>query len=314
MTKSTIAEVRSTPRHWKLFERSKVLPPFQLTARDLEIVRLVYRHGYLRPQHIHARLGGSPHNLARRCKLLWEHRFLERPHNQLPVFYLTQQIIYALGQRGAEALQELDPNLRIADLDWMETPKKRRGEPHLSHTLGVAEFFVCLDLACRKRGLEVKWDGDFQRKGHKISSGRMVLDQKTGQRRFHPRNLQPDGYFRLYNPKTKQEAHHFLEFDRATKNLETMRERFDCYFHYRKHLKKRRPFEHFRVIVIAPDQNHTEALRRTASEVGKDDEYGRAWWGLWFSHVQAYSIEHPEKLLEPIFLQAFEGKPRSLLS
>src|SRR5262245_33430978 len=67
------------PKGWRLYERKGTPTPFRIQARDLEIVRQVFRHRFLRPAHIQLLLGGSAANLARRCRLLWEHNFLERP-------------------------------------------------------------------------------------------------------------------------------------------------------------------------------------------------------------------------------------------
>src|SRR5262247_3764196 len=90
-----------TRRSVRLFERSTEPPGFRIQPRDLEILRHVFRHRYLRPAHLFALYGGHEGRIARRLRLLWEHGYLERPKAQRPLRALTEQLVYA--QRGGPA-------------------------------------------------------------------------------------------------------------------------------------------------------------------------------------------------------------------
>jgi hypothetical protein len=58
--------------------------------------------------------------------------------------------VYGLGQKGARALRAYGG--RIDDgVDWSEK-NKRSGAIFLAHTLGIADFMVGLELACRREG------------------------------------------------------------------------------------------------------------------------------------------------------------------
>src|SRR5713101_2474451 len=115
----------TTPRTWQLWERPAEPRPFQLQRRDIEILYEVFRHRFLQPRHVHALFGGSAANLAVRLRLLWQHRYLERPKALRPTRVLTEEIVYALGTAGARLLDRHHSELRIGHLDWSETPKKQ---------------------------------------------------------------------------------------------------------------------------------------------------------------------------------------------
>lgn len=292
-------ENATQPRRLQLFERRATTPRYELQPRDAEIVKQVFRHRFLQVRHLGLLIGGNPRKLAERCRLLFQAGFLERPRAQQPLAIQTEPIIYGLGPKAVELLRRSDPNLRDLDIEWVETPKKQRTSYFLGHQLGVAEFFVCLQAAAAKAGLELSWQGHYDLKNIKFTIGKEAR--------------QPDGFFTLRDPKTKREMEHFLEFDRGNVSLARMRDRYDAYFRFWREGKKQRPFEHFRVLTVAPDESHRDALRRASSAVGTTREHGRAWWGLWFTHQSAYNLAHPEELLKPIFRHAYEAEPRSLL-
>ena len=55
------------------FKRAPTVAPMALTERDREIIRLVYRHRFLRSPQIVAVIGGSPQQLLRRLQRLYYH-------------------------------------------------------------------------------------------------------------------------------------------------------------------------------------------------------------------------------------------------
>src|SRR5712675_2415505 len=89
------------------FKRSPTVAPFQLTQRDREIIRLLYRHRFLRSSQIVAFMGGSSQQLLRRLKLLYHHGYLERPRAQLQYYERggSKSIAYGLGNKGGVLLR-----------------------------------------------------------------------------------------------------------------------------------------------------------------------------------------------------------------
>lgn len=126
--------------------------PMYLTARDLEILRLVAEHRFLSSVHLHQWLGGSRQNLLRRLHRLFHHGYLDRPTAQLDYFHRagSRPMVYGLGRRGAGRLRR-DLNLPFARLDWAGRPRPV-GRLFLEHTLLVAEVVTAFERACRRHG------------------------------------------------------------------------------------------------------------------------------------------------------------------
>lgn len=297
-------------RTWQLWERPVYARPFQLSPRDIEIIHAVFRHRFLRPTHIHTLLGGSAANLALRMRLLWQHGYLERPQAQRPTKILTDEIVYGLGKKGAQLLEHLYPELRIGHLDWTETPKKRVGWPYIDHQLGIATFFVCLKIACDRAGIQLHWKGHYDHRRYEI---------RTSGKKYA---FLPDGYFALEVPG-RGTAHHFLEVDRGNISLARMQEKYRRYHSWwqervRKIEKqeaegKEHTFKHFRVLTVTHDRGYVDSLRRTALPIGRSEQHQETWKALMFTHMQAFDLHHPERILEPIFRYADEDTPVALV-
>src|SRR5690242_3999506 len=94
----------------KALPRFRRTPPpraIQLTKRDGDILRLIYRHRFLRSRHITALLGGSEQQIIRRLQLLFHHGYLERPRAQLTYHDSpgSRPIAYGLGNKGGAWLR-----------------------------------------------------------------------------------------------------------------------------------------------------------------------------------------------------------------
>lgn len=297
MTRSTLS------RTWQLWERSPNPPPIRLQPRDTDLIEAVFRHRFIQPRHAQALLGGSDANLKRRLKLLWEHRYLERPKAIRPTKVLTEQIVYGLGKKGARYLEHAGRAKGIGRLDWTDEPKKQRGLLYVEHQLDVATFFVALRLACDRLGHRLHWRGHSDRERYKI---RLPDENKS---------FLADAYFILERSDGKQ-AGHFLELDRGSAGLADMHDKFARYFRWWK-LDERRLipiFERgFRVLVVTHDASHMKALRRVAVPIGREGGHAKTWKGLLFSHLDAFDLGRPEQILDPIFRYADEDALVSLL-
>jgi hypothetical protein len=146
MSDAAIIKPKRRPR----FRRSDKPPAFQLTDRDVEIVRQVARHRFLRSTHISQLLSSSHKKVCERLTLLYHTGYLDRPRQQLEYYVRnggSKPYVYALGDPGARLLKECDCFDRMS-IDWAQ---KNKGctRNFLLHTLAVAEFRVALAVSCR---------------------------------------------------------------------------------------------------------------------------------------------------------------------
>ncbi|HWB02944.1 MAG TPA: replication-relaxation family protein [Verrucomicrobiales bacterium] len=125
------------------------IPPLHLTPRDLEILRRVGEHRFLRSSHIRRLVGGSPQRVLRRLQLLYHHGCLERPRAQIEYYGgIGKEIVYGLARKGAALLRgqaEARPRLPIGGAG------KGTGRVFLDHALMLADILVAIELACRNR-------------------------------------------------------------------------------------------------------------------------------------------------------------------
>src|SRR3954470_4720829 len=92
------------------FRRASEPPPFRLTDEDVEIIRHLARHRFLRSTHIAALVGRSLDRTNDRLKGLFHHGYVDRPRAQLD-YYPTSgsaPMVYALADRGARLLIQHD--------------------------------------------------------------------------------------------------------------------------------------------------------------------------------------------------------------
>jgi Replication-relaxation len=122
--------------------------PLRLTTRDIDIVRHVARHRFLRSDHIE-RLVGDTSRIPRRLQALFKAGYLDRPKAQL-IYYAkagSERMAYGLGQKGARLLSEIDGS-DAGKLNW--THKNREvGQAFVHHTLMVADTMVGFEIAAR---------------------------------------------------------------------------------------------------------------------------------------------------------------------
>jgi len=189
------------------FHRQVDIPTPQLTARDRQIIRHVFRHRFLRSTHIAALVGGSRQQTLRRLQRLYHHGYLDRPRAQIEYYQRgSQAMVYGLGNKGM-ALLEQEDGIPQRKLDW--TAQNRTATRFfIEHTLAVAETMVALECCCRKQGIELinysdnafKWNVPVRYEDATVTVG-----------------VVPDRVFGLqHSDKPGEIAWFFLEADRAT--------------------------------------------------------------------------------------------------
>lgn len=196
-------------------------PPFDLTSRDLDILRAHGRHGVLRSTHVDRLFPeDSGQQMRRRLRLLFHAGLLERPKGQLATMVLgegTRHYAHTLTKSGARLLGSDRLRVRVAELDATL--------PYLEHDLGVADFMVSCEVSCRELSEEglafVSFATILQAAPLAAQGDRRPAEWKVDIRyRGHAtrrRTVRPDGIFGLsIGASTK---FYFLERDTGTMDV-----------------------------------------------------------------------------------------------
>jgi hypothetical protein len=204
---------------------------FQFTERDLEILRHVAEHRFIKSDWLVKLVGGSPQQMLRRLNLLYHHGYLDRPRAQLEYFHRggSSFLIYGLASRGAGRLRR-DLNMPFERMDWT-TRNKGVGRLFLEHTVMVSDFMARLALDCGQRTdvclfntHELRHPAG--RESHR-EPFRWTVDL-PGKRRV---GVMPDKVFALevtHEDGRIERTHYFLEADRGTMPIERRDLRQSC--------------------------------------------------------------------------------------
>ena len=209
-----------TTRRRKRFERSTLPIPMQLTERSLRLLAEVGRHRFLSSTQLAALDGGSPQNVLRLLRTLFDNLYLDRPVGQLASMPIQgpQAMVYGLAPKGARALREHGYRLDGRG-DWTEKNNKRAGAIFIEHTLAIAKFLTAVEVSCRARA-----DVELVRDHEIIADAPEVTRRAREPLRWvvrpeHSRNevwsVVPDGLFAL-SFADGTAAYFLVEIDRAT--------------------------------------------------------------------------------------------------
>jgi hypothetical protein len=253
------------------FHRSPDIAPFQLTKRDKEIIRSVYRHRFLRSSHIRALMSGSAQQLLRRLKLLYHHGYLSRPRAQIDYYHHggTSEMVYCLGRNGASLLKtELGDMFRSVPWDEGNNSDRR---VFLKHALLVSDIMVSIELACRQHRIRFLTEQDLAKSNQPFRWKMNVQGQKS--------SVAPDRIFALEftgSDGSVQRSYFFLEADRGT--MPVIRKTLSQSSFYRKLLayeatwrqaihEKRFGFSRFRVLTITNSAVRVKSLADACSKL-----------------------------------------------
>lgn len=202
---------------------SEAVPGFQLTARDVEIIKAVYTYRALSTPQIDALFFDRPgeHNpsgrASSRClyrlKLLFHAGFLRRKEQAQTLSDGRKPLVYFLDRRGAQYLAEL-AGCSVRELDW-DRQGHEVGALFLDHLLLTNAFVVAVVGAARLHGytlLDWRDEHALRRAHHTEPITIPGPDSKPQQV-----TLIPDGFLSLDTPQARY--HQFLEIDRATSTV-----------------------------------------------------------------------------------------------
>lgn len=139
----------------KRLSRPENPPPFRLTDRDLEILRMVARFRFATSEQVVRYLTlfdptTSHQQILRRLAGLFYRQFLDRPRHQHLQLSAFSHLVYGLGRDGANAIADAAPHID-PHLEW-STKNARATTPHIIHTLETTEAMLHLERGCRERG------------------------------------------------------------------------------------------------------------------------------------------------------------------
>ena len=126
-------------------------PAFRLTDNDLNIIRLVAQHRFLRSTHIAALVGRSLDRTNDRLCRLFHTGYIDRPRAQLD-YYPTNgssPMVYSFGDLGAQLLTERDGAASRSG-EWSRR-NCEAGRPFIDHQLEITDFYVALQKAIAGR-------------------------------------------------------------------------------------------------------------------------------------------------------------------
>ena len=222
----------TTPDKPKRTPRFKRVPPgnILINDRDIEIIKQVHRHRFLSSEHITALTEGSKQNITRRLGLLYHAGYLDRPKEQVSRSVYSSPIVYGLGNKGADLLAGV-LDLPRSKIDWT-TKNREAGTVFLNHTMMTANFMVCLDLACRARGITIIWPDEILdemphrdiKNGSPFGFSVMIQRQLRGKTKDIKIGIVPDFVFGLEEPNGDL-SYFFLETDCST--MPIIRSSFD---------------------------------------------------------------------------------------
>jgi len=286
------------------FQRSPDAASFQLTERDKEILRLVYRHRFLRSSHICALVSGSTQQLLRRLKLLYHHGYLSRPRAQIDYYHHggTSEMVYCLGRHGASLLKmEFGEMFRSISWDEDDTSDRR---VFLKHALLVSDIMVAVEFACRQSGIRLLTEHDLAKSNRPFRWKMNVQGQKltvAPDRVFAFEALDVDG--------NSGRSYFFLEADRGT--MPVTRKTVSQSSFFRKLLsyeatwtqaihEKQFGFSRFRVLTVTTSQERVRSLVEACSKL-------KTGHGL-FLFTDRAILEQPHNILSHVWQAGRSGQ------
>ncbi len=283
---------------------------FQMTARDLDVLQVVFRYRHLTADHIRALIPGSDQHLGRRLAGLFHHAYLARyaPLDRMR-FELnagSPVMAYGLDTKGWRTLQfhnrvPLGEHLNAALEDaadgqaWRKA-HSRRTSWFLEHQLGIANFRCVLELALKERpgdGLSlVLWDQTT------ATRGEVRLKDKTVLR------VNPDAFFALRDGSGAI-RNFFLEFDSGTEEQRRIEAKFRRYWWWLQapaYRAAHRSHERVAVLFATSGIRRLENMMATLARMPKPNNppYGGRGW-IRFCLETDYGLENPRSLLSPIW-------------
>lgn len=290
------------------YKKQKNAFNFDLTERDVRILRAVNHYRYLRVEQI-KRLefvtNSSKQSCQKRLKYLYHGGFLERIVPFVQIGNGGESTAYYLGKNGAELLAANGETI------YSYTKSGQVKHMFLNHALDLSEFRINLEFALRDypNMYLAQFVCDFEIKSH--------LNKTAGMAKFklwtqlnHPTTRQkyvvyPDAKIVLKIHDKEVQALYFLEIDRGTESLNVIRDKVIGYDLYRKEkiFQKFGRFKGFRVLFQAHSKKRAQNMRKALTNLEGADL-------VWITAVS--EVNENTLLKSPIWIND-QGETRSIL-
>jgi len=249
------------------YKREPARISFQLTDRDVEILKALNRYRYMRTGQVHELLfseNGALQSARRRLRNLYHHRYIGRAQPYVQVGKPKPEITYFLDQKGRQVLREHGEVVR----HW------RKGNEvkylFLEHALALTTFRIKLEKAVAAiEGATLDRfipDFDMRAEAEKyVGLKRYTLYREV----INPANrktyiVHPDALIELTISRDGKSATRliFVEIDQGTQGLERIRDKLTGYhlYHEQKLFEQFGPFSSFLLLFQAPSQRRADAI------------------------------------------------------
>lgn len=280
---------------------------FRLTARDLDVLELVFRYRHLSADHVRALTPGSGQQLGRRLAGLFHHGYLARyaPLDRMR-FELnagSPVMAYGLDTRGWRTLQQHGRVQAEDEADGLESPTwrkeyTRRMGQFLEHHLGISNFRCVLELALRDgggRGLSLlDWN--------QTTAIRGEVTLRDKERTVY--RVNPDAYFSIRD-SSGGIRNYFLEFDSGSEEQRRIEAKLRAYWWWLQapayHEAHDDP-QRVAVLFVTTGQKRMENMMDTLARMEKPNNPsfgGKGWFR--FCREDEYALTSPVSLLAPIW-------------
>jgi len=271
--------------------RAKKPPAFQITDRDVELVKTICRFRYLTVEQITWLFpGSSQRGLENRLRYLFHGGYLNREMLHESV---SHKYIYAMKEKGARLIAERDGVSRD-EIPW-QRHLNQVGKSHIQHLLEINDLVISLEIALQKTQEEGRVN-DFRifigsPDSHKIS---VMLQHRDGSR--YTSAIVPDALAYLMFPGSKQIGIMFIEVDRATMSGNRWQGKTVVYreFIYSGGLRERFKADWSIVLTVTTSEKRLLSLAKRSVEMG-------AKRGFWYTTTDRI---RPDSILSPIWVRA----------
>lgn len=191
-------------------KRTRTGRRIELSARDIELFKLLVRYRYLRSSYLYAFLGGaSETRFKERLGDLFHEGYLDRPREQWEFADARcRPVVHEIGAGGLRVLKDLGGAVESTTF-LKSAPRQYR------HALMICEALASIELGCRQSGLRfVAWPEILEKapEATRSSAAPWRLPLPSGG------HLAPDGVFGIEYREGAAKSYRFfaLEADRGT--------------------------------------------------------------------------------------------------
>jgi hypothetical protein len=274
-----------------------------LTARDLEIMRLVESFRLASSEQIQLLVEGSDQGILRRLQALFHAGYLDRLRRQYVPGGGSAKMIYAITNKGVTTLQQAG----LIDKATQTDRNAQNRELHdfsIAHRLLVSHIRAVLTAACANRP-DVGFV--FWREGRELfDTIEVTLPQK-----YATFPIAPDGFFAIQNAQGRR-LHLMVEADRGSMNLERFTRKLQAYAAYGRAGKHTEKFgiKHFRVLTVTTSPARCQNLIAAAAAGADIRKDGRMFL---FATEERLPLLEPAKIFDKIWTMPGVSAPCSIL-